>query len=196
MGADCPGLAPAGAPAERAGRRSLWPTAHPRRRAHSAGAGPRASRLSARLSRRRGAGRGVPPSGRLRSGARPRRPMVGGRHADPVAVGRGLCAREPPHRLAALPRCLPRAPRAAARPVLPGSSAGASRGGAVRRRGAPDRAADAGLVHRDVLRARVPGPLPRLHARRGRRPRRARGPRLSQDADRPRARPRHPAAAG
>ena len=101
------------------------PQRTPRGRARPAGAGLRASRLPPRLSRRRGAGRRVPPSGRRRSGARPRRPMVGGRHAHPGAVGRGLCAREPHHRLAALPRRLPRAPRAAARPVLPDASADA-----------------------------------------------------------------------
>ena len=44
-----------------------------------------------------------------------------------------------------------------------------------------------GPVQRDLLRARLPRALPRLHARRGRRPDRARRPRLPQDGRRARA---------
>ena len=52
-----------------------------------------------------------------------------------------------------------------------------------------------GPVQRDLLRARVPGALPRLHAGRGRRPHGARQARLPEDAQRARARRRDPAAA-
>ena len=50
-----------------------------------------------------------------------------------------------------------------------------------------------GPVQRDLLRARLPRALSRLHAGRGRRPDRARRARLHQDARRPAAGGRHPA---
>ncbi len=52
---------------------------------------------------------------------------------------------------------------------------------ATARQGRP---ADAGPVQRDLLRARLPGAVSRLHARRRRRPDRARSPRVHQDARR------------
>ena len=61
---------------------------------------------------------------------------------------------------------------------------------AARRRRAADRAAHAGPVQRDVLRACAARALPRLSARRGQRPDGARRPRLDEDDRRPAARAR------
>ena len=63
------------------------------------------------------------------------------------------------------------------------------------RRPAADRAAHAGAVQRDLLRARAAGALPRLPAGRGQRPDGARRPRLAEDHRRPEARARASCAA-
>ena len=193
-----PRPAPAGAPAERAGRRSL------RRR----------SACSTKGSCRRRWSSGIPAFCAPVTASRPpggvflhqvafdlargaRRPMVGRRHAYPGAVGRGLRAREPrrPSR-----GC---SPTPSASCACSGSRRSSDASGdalarrAVRRRGAARRAADAGPVQRDVLRARVPGALPRLH-------RSSRAATSTVRDDRVflktltglRARPRHPAAPG
>ena len=63
--------------------------------------------------------------------------------------------------------------------------------GAAAARPAEGRAADARTVQRNVLRARLPRAVSRLHAGRRRRPDGARPSRLHQDARRPRTRRRH-----
>ena len=83
--------------------------------------------------------------------------------------------------VAALARGFPRLQRAAARAVLPRVHAATLRALAQRRHAGRGRAAHAGPVQRDLLRARLPRALPRLHARRGRRSHRARRPRVSED---------------
>ena len=107
--------------------------------------------------------------------------MAGRRHAHAGAVGRRLRAREPRHHLAAVARRVSRAARPGAVAVLPRAAADAVRGRAVGRRRAARRPAHA--------RARTTRPTSstriwraaRLPARRGRRPDRARRPRLPED---------------
>ena len=118
--------------------------------------------------------------------------MVGARRPHAGAVGRRLCARKPDraartacpkrfasahvHRLASFFR----AQRDTLMALAP-DSAQTSQG----------RASDARSVQRNLLRARLPRALSRLHAGRRRRPDGARSPRLHQDARRPSARRRH-----
>ena len=132
---------------------------------------------------------------RRRPRALAERAVVGDRRPHAGAVGRGLCAREPDRDVAHPARGVPRLPRAAARrllPVVPRHAAPAR----ADDRPAAHRAAHAGAVQRDLLRARLSRALPRLHARRGRRPHRARRPRLPEDALGPAARGRDPAPPG
>ena len=85
-------------------------------------------------------------------------------------------------------RSVPRLPGAAAGVVLPRSARHAAR--RWRRERATSRSVvllTPGPLQRDLLRARLPRALPRLHARRRRRPDGARPPRLPQDARRPAA---------
>ena len=93
------------------------------------------------VSRRRGAGRRATSIRSPSIWRAARRPMVGRRHAHAGAVGRGLRAREPPHRLAALPRRLPRAARARLAPFFLALQETLLASRAVRRRDAAHRAA-------------------------------------------------------
>ena len=117
-----------------------------------------------------------------------------GRHPHAGAVRRRLRAREPRHHLAPVARRVPRAARPRARAVLPRRCVRrcSPRAPADGERAAR-RAAHARPVQRDLLRARVPRPVARLPARRGRRPDGARRPRLPEDRLGPAARPRDPA---
>ncbi len=140
------------------------------------------------------AGRRLPAPGRLRSRARARRQLARRRHARAGAVRRRLRAREPASRSSRLfpdafrelrvhtlaPFFRDAAGRRCSRPRRPTASAAR-------------RAAHAGPVQRDLLRARLPGALARLPARRRRRPHRARRPRVPEDGLRPAPRPRDPA---
>ena len=90
-------------------------------------------------------------------------------------------------------RGVPRVPRAAAGALLPHAARHAGRAGAARPREPAHRAAHRRAAQRDVLRAGVPGPVPRLPAGRGRRSDRARRARVPEDAGRPAPGRRHPA---
>ena len=121
------------------------------------------------------AGRPLPAPLRRRPRARARRPLVGARRSHAGAVGRGLRAREP-HR--AVARRCPSCSASAACSGWPASSRtlrDTLRGLAPRHRDNPRIvAAHARALQRDLLRARLPRALPRLHAGRGRRPHGAR----------------------
>ena len=102
--------------------------------------------------------------------------------------GAGYALENRAHDLAALPRRLPRAARAAcSRRSSARCRRRCSTRAPARRRDAARRAADAGAVQRDLLRARLPRALPRVHAGRRRRPDGARRSRLSEDGRRARA---------
>ncbi len=112
------------------------------------------------------------------------------RRSHAGAVGRGLCAREPPRPPAQPAGSVPRVRDSAAGRLLPLAARHAERARAGARAAGQGRAPDAGTLQRDLLRARVPGAVSRLHARRRRRPDGARSPRLHQDARGPAARQR------
>ncbi len=169
----------AGDAARSAAGRSLRPAADDRR-----GDRP-ARRLSgtpeppARL-RRAGAARGpLPALLRRRSGAHARRHVA--RDGRPHAgAGRGgLRAGEPDRARARAAGGLPRLERPAAGAVLPHAARDAGRAGASRRLEPAHRAAHRGAAQRDLLRAGVFGPVPRLSTGRGGRSDGARRPGLS-----------------
>ena len=129
--------------------------------------------------------RGEPrPRGR-RHDRRPGRPHAG-------AVGRRLRAGEPARPVADAARRVPRLPGAAAGPVLPGRPRLAPGDRAAQPRQSPGRPADPGPVQRDLLRARLPGRLPGLHAGRGGRPAGPGQPGLPEAPGRAAARRRDP----
>ena len=102
--------------------------------------------------------------------------------------GRRLRARKSPGLRARAARCIPRgahppAGRLSSRPI---ARRCASLAPAATRESA-HRAADARALQRDLFRARLPGPLPGLHAGGRRRSDGARQPRLPEDAGRPAA---------
>ena len=142
------------------------------------------------------AGRPLPAPLRRRSRARRRRPLVGARRPHAGAVGRRLRAREP-HR-----RCRACCPRRSATAACSGWRRSSARCATRCARSRPRNRDNPrivlltpGPVQRDLLRARLPRALPRLHAGRGRRPDRARRPRLPEDARRAAAGRRDPAPA-
>ena len=96
-------------------RRSLRPAAAAARGPDAAGARVQPPRISPRVPRRLAAGRRVPAPGRVRSGARSRRPLARRQHARAGAVGRRLRAREPHDHPAHVSRGVSRPARAAAR---------------------------------------------------------------------------------
>ena len=160
------------------------------RRSPPAGRGPAAALAGAGASAvpaphaRRRAPRGrAPARGGLRPFARAGRRLVGARPALPGPVGPGLPAREPPHHRPAVPRGLPRPARAARGGELPDPAAGPAAPVAGRRAFAR-RAAHARAPQRDLLRAGLPGALPRPHAGRGRRSHGSGQPPVPEDAAR------------
>ncbi len=180
LGADRARRDPARATAVAHAGRPLRPAAPAARCAAAAGAGLSPQRLPAAGARRHAGRRHAPAHCRVRRRARRRWPLVGGLAAHAVAVRPRLCVAQPADRLAPVPRGFPRAARAAHRQQLPpparhGAAAGGRRCRAPGRRPpAAHRLAHARPVQRDLLRARVPGALPRLVAGRRRRPHRAR----------------------
>ena len=105
--------------------------------------------------------------------------------SHPGAVRRRLRPGEP-HRAVALPaRAVPRLPRPPAGQLLPGHARQPGRPDQPRE--SADRAADAGAGGGRLLRPRLSGALPGIHAGRRRRPDRPRQPRLPEVGRRPEA---------
>ena len=196
VGPDRAGRSAARAAAQCGDARRVRPAAAAARELPAAGAGLRPSRLPQAAGRLHARRRRVPAHRRLRPGARSRRRVVADRQPHAGALRARLRAAEPDDRLAAVPGGLPRAARAAARRQLPPPARHALSRQPRRRRRQPARgAAHSRALQRDLLRARLPGPLPRHSAGRGRRSDGARRPRVPQDAARAGARARHPAPA-
>ena len=147
--------------------------------------------VSAPVSRHSRAARHLPAHARRRSRALARWRVGRARRSHAGAVGRGLCPREPPRPPAQPAGSVPRVRDSAAGGLLPLAARHAERARAGARAAGQGRPPHPGPVQRDLLRARVPGAISRLHARRRRRPDGARSPRLHQDARGPAARQRH-----
>ena len=128
-----------------------------------------------------------PASACGRPGALARRSMVGARRPHASAIGSRVCARKPDRAAAQPARSVPRLSGSPAGVVLQRSARHAAGDGAAAARPAQGRAADAGAVQRNVLRARVSRALSRLHPGRRRRLDGAGSPGLHQDARRPAA---------
>ena len=180
-------MRPAGDPLQRHHRRPLRTAAPSAPQPAAARVDLPPSRIHPAVSRRRGSGRHLPARLFGGSGALARRAMVGDRRSHRRAVGRRLCARKPDRLLARAAGHLSRLARSSARDFLPDLPRDAAQPGAGASREPPYRAADPRPLQRDLLRARLPRALSRLHAGRRRRPDRARRSRLPQDAGRPAA---------
>ena len=179
------GAGAAGDAARPAARRPLRAAAHARRGAAAARGVPGAPGPPARLRRAGAAGRALPALLRRRSRcARPTGALRVLADRTQAPAGRGLRAREPDRARARAARGVPRLQRAAAGAVLPHAARDAGGAGAARARQPAHRAADRRAAQRDLLRAGVPGAVPRLPAGRGRRSDRARRARLPEDAGR------------
>ena len=175
-------------------RRSLRAAAPAARRPAAARAGVGAPGLPAPVPRHRRAGRragctSTPPTWR----ARP----TGAGGCSPIARRRRR-ARATRSRTASC--CRARCPSCSASAACSASPASSARCATRCARLAPRHRENPrivlltpGAVQRDLLRARLPRALPRLHAGRGRRPDGARQARLPEDARRPRAGRRDPA---
>ena len=172
------GLDPARPPAERHPGRPLWPADPASRRAPARRRRPRQPAVPAPLSRLPAAWRSLPARVRGRSRARAGRPLVGAGRSHAGALRRRLRAREPDHPLPLPARDVPGSARPQARQLL---SVDARQPGRRYRSGqSASGSADPRSGRRGLLRARVSRALSRLHARRGRRPHRARRSRLSE----------------
>ena len=104
-------------------------------------------------------GDGPRPRSRRRS-ARPRRPHAG-------TLRRRLCPGKPHRLVAHAAGGFSRLPRAAAGALLPHVPRHLAQSGPAQSRQPAHRAADAGALQRNLFRARLSRPLPRLHPRRG-----------------------------
>ena len=177
--------------------RRLWPPAPAGRQPAAAGTGVRAPRATCvpwSGSGRQGACSCTSWRSTSRVGADGQWWVVG--HRTQAPSGLGLRAAEPIDRLATLSRRIPSDEGAAAgRQLSTTARHAAAPEPARRRRNGPPGAADAGSVHGNLFRACLPRALPRHPAGRGQRPDGARRARLPEDAARPAAGARHPAAA-
>ena len=140
--------------------------------------------VPSRVPRHRGAARHPSPlaCGGPRPGAG--RAMVGAGRPHAGAVGRRLHARESNCPVSKPARGVSRLPGAAPGLVLLGAARYAGGAFHCASRHAAGRPAHAGAAQRDLLRARLPGALPRVHARRGWRSDSPGSPRVHQDARR------------
>ena len=156
-----------------------------------------APRFLAILPRRSSGRRSLPALVRRQPRTCAGRPSLGARRPHAGAVGRRLRAGESHRAGADAAGRVPRLSRAAAGPVLPHAARDAARASRPHHRDNPRIVLlTPGPLQRNVLRARLPGALSRLHPGRGRRPDGARQPRLSQAARRAAAGGRDPAPAG
>ena len=161
--------------------RSARSTAAPAERAAASVAGAGQSGVSPPLPRHSCAARHLPAHARRGPGANAGWSVGGACRSDAGAVGRRLRARKPDRAAAQPSGSVSQRPHSPAGLLLPRAARLSDRADADSGPARQGRAADAGTVQRDVLRTRVPGAVPRLHAGRGRRPDGARSPRLHQD---------------
>jgi uncharacterized protein (DUF2126 family) len=158
-------------------------------------AGSREFPFTPRPARREAAWRHLAAHRRLRPRPRARRQLVGGVAAHAGAFRPGLPARKPARHHAPVPAGLRGAARAAPGRHLQRHD-GRPAAHVPGRRAAAHRAAHARPLQRDLLRARLPGALPRRDAGRGQRPHGARPAPLPQDPAGPAAGARPHQAAG
>ena len=158
--------------------------------------GLRAFGLPAPLPRHQAPWRRDAPHVCRRPRALGRRPLVGGGRSHAGALGRGLRAGEPARHLASLRGSVSRPARAAPRQLLRHAARQPRALGAVRRFRAAHGAGDARSAQRNLLRAYLPCALPRHSAGGGQRSHGTRGQGLAENALRPAARARDPAAPG
>ena len=176
MAADRAWRRPARRIARTRARRRLWRGPPDRRGRPARRRADRIDRLHRRDARRRAARQALAQALRRRHRPRPRRALVGAGRSRPGALGLRLRAGEPPRHLAGVLQPLQPDERRAPGAVL--SRVARRAQGERRAQRAAHRHSDARTLERDLFRAGLSRALPRLPARRRRRSRHARGPRL------------------